>query len=65
MAEVTIKQCDVYGSPKADSYRVTVTTRQGDGEPDTDIIKKEVDLSPRALARLEKFIEKGVTPPRS
>ena len=61
MADVTLRKCDVYGSTKdVKRYRVSVHELDGDGA----LIEKNrtADLSPRAYARLLRFIDKGVTP---
>ena len=54
------RECDVFGTTRAvDIYGVKVH-KIGD---ESDILCKVVDLSPRGLARLEKFIRRGMRAP--
>lgn len=67
MATVTTKQCDVYGTtkPEIHRYRVTITLLPGDNLPaQKPVYEKEADLSGRAMERLVRWIDKGMSPPR-
>jgi len=60
MAEVTEKRCDVFaGRAPAKRYEVLIIGSDGD----ETAFAKTVDLSDRALKRLERFIERGVHVP--
>ena len=51
-----MKVCDVYGTTKGvEAYRLQVTKVEVPG----DGIDKTVDLCPRALKRLARFIDRG------
>ena len=66
MALVTKRQCDVFKTTKAvERYRLTLTTLGGDEPADSDVemLSQRIDLSSRGLARLEKFIRRGMTAP--
>lgn len=53
--------CDVYGTAKeVKSYTVAVTV--SDGDKDVVQLKREADLCPRALKRLEGFVLRGLNP---
>ena len=62
MGTRTVRDCDVYGTTK-EIRRFTVEITDIESDPITILSGYEVDLSPRALARLRKFIERGVTKP--
>lgn len=75
MSEVTLKKCDVFGTTK-DVRRITVNLvadlvalRNHDGEAVTTSLGYDLsaDLSPRAVARLLRFIRRGLAapPPRN
>lgn len=55
------KVCDIYGVTKGvKTYKVLVTEAAGISE---GVIAREIDLSPRGLDRLRRFIERGTTKP--
>ena len=59
MAVKEVMQCDVFGTCK-DVMNYSVSVVDAAGEFDTEY---KVDLSPKALNRLLRFIERGVTKP--
>ena len=53
------KMCDVFGGTKdVQTYRVVVSA--GNLDP---VIDRQIDLGPRGLERLRKFVERGVSKP--
>ncbi len=64
MATVTKKQCDVFGTlNNVRSFRIKVLEASEDSDGYVAMRSFDVDMSPRALARLVKFIDRGTTPP--
>lgn len=65
MAEVTVRQCDVFGSKvKVGRYQVVVTDL--DASPDSGdrvVFDGTCDLGTRALRRLLKYVARGMTAP--
>lgn len=67
MALVEKRVCDVFGVTKDVShYRVTIDQCNEVGPVDWATEScQEIDLCPRALKRLQHFIARGVTPPKT
>lgn len=65
----TVRTCDVFGTTK-DVRRYTIKVIQIDPvqENDSDVLAPPVDcnmdLSMRAVKRLKKFVERGLTAPK-
>lgn len=58
--------CDVFGTTKGvDQYCVKVYRVGVDPEGLRERFAEQVDLSPRGLIRLDKFIRRGMTAPSS
>lgn len=63
MATTQVRTCDVFGTTK-EVARFTVKVLQLDPEiAEPAVFDKQLDLSPRGVARLKKFIERGCTSP--
>jgi len=63
MATKEMRICDVTGSVhKVETYEVCVRKVCGDALRET-MIERFVDLCPRSLERLGKFINRGCNPP--
>ena len=60
MAEVTRKVCDIYGVPNQ-VYPVRVCI---ECEVPLPVLDKTVDMCPKAMERLKKYVERGLTPPK-
>ena len=61
----TKTRCDVFGTVKdVETYTVSVY-REHDGSTESrvEVVSTSVDLSPRALERLQGLIRRGVNPP--
>ena len=64
MALVTKRQCDVFKTTReVESYVVKVFVKSEGSKLITVESEDESDLSPRGLARLKKFIRRGLTAP--
>lgn len=66
MAEKTVRVCDVFGTVVGvTEYTVTVqpSDNDADGNEAPAAVFRLLDLSPRALKRLLKFIGRGCTSP--
>lgn len=58
--------CDVYGTTKVvKSYRLVLceVNPGGNEETDVEVRRYTKDLCARALGRLTKFVQRGLTPP--
>jgi len=66
MALLEGRSCDIFGTKKnVDSVNVTIRGGAPWITSDTEaILDRTVDLSPRAPARLIKFVERGPAKPR-
>ena len=67
MAVKSVRVCDVFNTSKdIETYLVEVSTtcldEAGSEQPKTVKVRR-IDLSPRGLARLKRFIERGLTSP--
>lgn len=63
MAVRNVRVCDVFGATKeVKGYAVELKVYES-GQAGETLLEKEVDLSPRGLKRLKKFIERGTTAP--
>jgi hypothetical protein len=61
------KVCDIYGGTKGvQSYQVRIETWDDDPKhAPQEILKRTIDLGPRALERLKKFVERGTAKPEA
>ena len=66
MSVATVRKCDVFETiHKVSQYRITVTACLENGDPAEAVeFDQQVDLCPRALKRLCRFVRRGLTPPR-
>ena len=59
-----VRECDVFGTVRdVEKYYITIAKSADDTGKVVDAMFEEVDLSPRGLARLKKFINRGLLPP--
>jgi len=61
MAEVTLRRCDVFETLTKEVRPITVTMADDNGKV---VFEKALDLSPRAIERAKKFLDRATTPPK-
>ena len=64
MSLETVRKCDTFRTYKGiEEYRIRIFKVDGSTSEDTLMWWRSADLSGRGLARLKKFILRGLTPP--
>lgn len=66
MSLKNLRVCDIFATThKVSRYRLILTTLADDELTDSDVeeVSVLIDLCPRALIRLKKFVRRGLVPP--
>jgi hypothetical protein len=65
MADVTLKECDIFTTLSKENRGVRIIFRQPSGAdtPEVTFFDKTLDMSPRAIKRAKKFLVRATTPP--
>lgn len=66
MADVKLKECDIFETLSKANRKVTVAMHDGDDmgyDEKTLLFRLPLDMSPRAIERAKNFLKRATTPP--